>query len=242
MRRPERPGALVARLTALLIVIASPLAAQEFWEQPYSLWRSDDCQQLISRAVVRPYPWKRDLGRSGFYSKGVIVWYSETVWKAFFKTKNVQEEDLAKKAAECRPSLLLAVYFKDDPGYDTAAYRASYSPAALLSSTRLDNMSGAVVYPSPQPPSCKPFVDKYTIVFNFPVTPALANFLARSETVMFECGGLGIAQTFDLNEMRVGGVRDAHWRLGQPVPVQPTKRRVIDPLPFKVFPLGEGAR
>ena len=230
-------GRLLWLISAIALAWTGSLSAQDFWvDQPYAQWTQDECQQLISRATVRPFPWKKDLGRSGFVSKGVLVWYSETVWKAFFKTRNFSDDEVKKRAAECKPALLMALYFKDDPGYDTISYRANYSPQELLASTRLDNGRGAVIPPSPQMPDCKPFIDKYTIVFYFPITPALSVFLERADLITFECAGLGISQTFNLDEMQINGLRDTHWRVGPQLPAQPSGKRVVQPLPFKVFP------
>ncbi len=223
-----------------LLLLAAHIGADDFWTaRSYSQWSQDECMQLVSRATVREFPWKRDLGRSGPFSKGVVVWYSETVWWALFRTQGLSEDAAASQAAGCRPGLVLAIYLKDDPGFDTVAYRPSFSPGSLLGSTFLDNGRGGRLQPAPQQPSCKPFVDKYTIAFNFPVSPGLVQFLKSSDYVTFVCGGLGIQQTFDLSEMQVHGARDACWGCAEsfaPPPPPPRRPTEVHPLPFKVFP------
>ena len=239
--RIGRSRQVLAALLASLCLMATALHAGDFWtERPYSEWTSDECQKLVTRSAQGSFPWKRTFGRSGFTVGAALIWYSDTVWRAYYRFKDHSEEDMKRLTAQCRPSLLFVLLYTDDPGHNTRPYKANVSPGDLVGSTYLENSRGDRLSPSFASPSCLPYVDKYTIIFNFAITDDLAAFFSRSSTITFVCSGLGVAETFGLDRMRVGGVRDCYWgaravREPGPVVVQPRLPK-IEPLPFKIFP------
>ncbi|MEW6365349.1 MAG: hypothetical protein AB1714_12035 [Acidobacteriota bacterium] len=232
---------LLAALVAASCLAAPQLHSGDFWtERPYSEWTTDECQKLVTRSAQGSFPWKRTFGRSGFTVAGALIWYSDTVWRAYYRFKEHSEEDMKRLTAQCRPSLLFVLLYTDDPGHNTRPYKANTSPGDLVGSTYLENSRGERLSASFAGPSCLPYVDKYTIIFNFPITDDTAAFFSRSSTITFVCAGLGVAETFGLDRMRVGGARDCYWgsRAGRPQEPVVAERRVpkIEPLPFKVFP------
>ncbi|MBI2839597.1 MAG: hypothetical protein HYX75_14895 [Acidobacteria bacterium] len=228
----------------LFLACAAVTFGSDFWEdRPYAEWDKDDCQRLISKSMQQHSPWKKDMGRAGRMSKGAVVWYSDTVWRAYYKFKGMSEEEMREAAKTCRPGLLLVLYYLEDPGGYASSSGPTLSPGALLGGTYLENGRGEAIRPSSRPASCLPFVDRYTIVFYFPIDADLTGFLGDAREVTFACESLGVRQTFDLDEMRVNGERDCYWRgaggarpLPVPVQVAPRPRPRIQPLPFKLFP------
>lgn len=235
-----RGAAIVRNLLLGALVSGAPATASDFWiSKPYSEWTHEECQSLITRSTQRAFPWKKDLGRSGFTSRGAVVWYADTVWRAFFRYKEKSEQEMVEITAGCRPGLLLVLYFSDDPGGGAKPYHPSVSPGSLVDGTYLDNGQGERVTASAQAPGCLPFVDKFTIVFYFPIDRHLVGVLSHARSVSFACDPLGIRETFDLDDMRVHGVRDCYWKAGAPEPepvrVVQRERPRIDPMPFKIF-------
>lgn len=239
---PVAPAILLALLCSALPSVA------EFWdERPYGEWTREECQRLITRSTQRAYPWKKDLGRSGAFSRGAVVWYSDTVWRAFFRYRERSEQEMMAAAAQCSPGLLLVIYFAEPPGGRIQPFKPVVSPGDIVGQTYLETDAGASIRPSPRAPGCMPYVDKFTIVLNFPLDQHLTGALARAHQATFVCPPLGVQEVFDLDAMRAGQRRDTHWRSTASQPVreaprssepEPAPRKelaVVQPLPFKRF-------